>query len=465
MFIEVDRESKTSLTRQIYEQLRQGILNQEIKGGTRLPSTRSISDETGVSRIIIVEAFEQLKAEGYLEGKKGSGTFVSRGLQLQMKKDHPVPKENQTPATETETLINFWGGIPDLSRFPRKLWAKMLRDATLECPEEYLSYPPAAGLPELRKVLADYLLRAKGIKCRWEQIMILSGSAQGIQLLGKCLTEKKGKVILEDPVYSGITRMYKAMNLEILPIPLDEKGIITEQLPEHPESDFLMVTPSHQHPSGTVLPIQRRIELVKYARKWDIPLVENDYDSEFRFSGMPISSIQSLDVDRVIHLGTMSESLFPSLRIGYMVLPDNLISPISSMMSQMSFAVPAVEQIALSYFIEEGYLERHISRMKRLYRKKRDYLKELLFKEFGDRIKISGDSTGLFFQAGFPERPDLTSLKAEAAKLGLGIGFNSDDFIEADPHPHRLIMGFGNLQEEEIEKGVALLKRAYDKEQ
>lgn len=456
MFIQIDRDLNISLTKQLCQSLRENILNHEIVGGTRLPSTRDISKEIGVSRNIVLEAFDQLKAEGYLESKKGSGTFVTKGLELDMGIIRKSKKRIKSTNIQ-EPIVNFAGGTPDLSLFPKKTWSKMLRDASMDSQEEHLNYPNRTGLNELQEVLKSYLFRSKGIKCEPEQIIILSGSAQGIQLMGEILPQKKRTIVLEDPNYKGITRMYNSMGIKQLFVPLDEHGIDISKLPNNGGIGAIMVTPSHHYPTGITLSIQRRVEIVKYARELDIPIIENDYDSEFRHTGDPIPSIHSLDRERVIHLGTFSESMFPALRIGYMVVPNIYLERVIDQMSNLSLSVPTLQQLALAYFTQEGYLERHISKMKRIYRKKRILLMSELQRVFGNKITISGDSTGLYLLVEMLDIKDFTKIVEKSEIIGLSIGHIINDYIETQCELDKLLIGYGNLDNDSIIKGVSLL--------
>ncbi|GAG95469.1 unnamed protein product, partial [marine sediment metagenome] len=241
----------------------------------------------------------------------------------------------------------------------------------------------------------------KGIKCYPDQIIILSGSSEGFLIIGKLLKPYYNNVIIEDPVYNGIQKIFKSLDIKFYPIPVDDKGIRSDLIPENIKNHFIIVTPSHQFPTGSVLPIQRRVKLIKLARNINTYIIENDYDSEFRYTGQQISSLHLLDPEIVIHIGTFSESLYPSLRLGYMVLPESLVKDCCKIKESCGLFTPSIYQLALSNFIKEGYFERHINKMKKLYKGKRKILIDKLKDEFKSSIKISGDSIGLYIVVEF----------------------------------------------------------------
>ncbi|GAJ02206.1 unnamed protein product, partial [marine sediment metagenome] len=280
----------------IFEQLRDKILRNELKSGEKLPSTRNLSEELNVSRNIIVGVYDQLIAEGYLESKEGSGTYVAENTHLPSYKT-PAEYNNKYISDEKidRDIIDFNSGVPDLEKFPRSLWSKFLRYSFLDMPEYLLDYGRPQGLFDLRLTLSNFLLKTKGIKCYPDQIIILSGSSEGFLIIGKLLKPYYNNVIIEDPVYNGIQKIFKSLDIKFYPIPVDDKGIRSDLIPENIKNHFIIVTPSHQFPTGSVLPIQRRVKLIKLARNINTYIIENDYDSEFRYTGQQISSLHLLD--------------------------------------------------------------------------------------------------------------------------------------------------------------------------
>ena len=467
MWINIDRSATIPLTKQICEQLRTKILTREFQTGERLPPTRKFAQELNVSRNVIINVYEQLHAEGYLESREGSGTYVAEGTYLEQYKDYYsyelewdyITKKK----TQEEGIINFQSGVPDLSHFPRKIWAKLLREVCLDAPDAFFDYSPPEGTFELRQTLSKFLLKTKGIRCHPDQIIILSGSAQGLAILAQLLAPPYREFMIEDPVYSGIHQILRALELSFSPVPVDEKGMRVDDIPFHKPASAVLVTPSHQFPLGSVLPIQRRVKLIEYARKTNTYILENDYDSEFRYSGAPISSLHLLDPEYVVHVGTFSESLYPSVRLGYMILPEALIEKCRTLKASLGLATSTLKQLALSRFIEEGYLERHITRMKKLYREKRETLIEYLKNAFNDNVTISGDSTGLYVVADFQNIDFSEDLMKKIHQQNIRIYRVEDHAIIKGKHTNKIILGYGNLTTDEIKVGVERLKHALDK--
>jgi GntR family transcriptional regulator / MocR family aminotransferase len=459
IWIEINKKIKTSLTRQVYEQLRNRILNGELKARQKLPSTRKLSKEYKISRNIIVEVYEQLTAEGYLDTAKGSGTYVAEGINLNILKRKKFKKNTlmtSVPEFAGKTIYNFITGTPDLKAFPKNLWARYIKSAYLNTNSNVYNY--GNECPEFKETLSWFLLKTKGIKCSTEQIFILPGSGSALYLIFKLLSCKNKNVILEDPVFSGIIKICKELNLNIIPFPVDNSGIKTESLYSIEAPSFIHVIPSHQYPAGSVLSIQRRIQLIEYADKKDIFIVENDYDSEFRYFSVPVSSLFLLAPEKVIHTGTFSETMYPSIRTGYMVVPHSLIEKCRSLVNSSMFTASKTIQYALSSFIKSGAYERHVEKMKRLYKKKNDILKDTLKKAFKSDIRISGDSTGLFFTAEFKNTVFTEELMELIYKNNIIIDRVEDNSIVKGNHNNKLIFGFGNIKIENIKEGVSRLK-------
>lgn len=464
LWIDIDRSLHIPLTKQVYEQLRTKILTRELQAGEQLPSTRKLAQGLGVSRNVIIYVYEQLASEGYLESQEGSGTYVAQGTYLEEYKNYYsyefFHEDPGTGVPHDEDIIDFITGIPDLRYFPRKIWAKLLRESCLDAPESLFDYGKPEGSVELRLSLSKFLLRTKGIRCHPDQIIILSGSAQGFLIIAEVLASSSQEVIIEDPVYLGIQNIFKSLNLSLYPIPVDEKGIQTEAIPEKKAVRFIIVTPSHQFPMGSVLPIQRRVKLIEYARRTHTYIIENDYDSEFRYSGPPISSLHLLDPDYVVHIGTFSESLCPSLRLGYMILPESLIEPCRTYMNLNSIMTSALKQVALAAFIDEGYLERHINKMKKRYQEKRKTLIYFLQEAFTDQVTISGDSTGLYVVAEFKNMTFSDDVIETLHHQGVRIYPVEDHAIIKGRHTHNILLGYGNLPLEKIPEGITRMKNA-----
>lgn len=463
MWLKIDRELKTSLLAQITRQLREKILSKELKPGERLPPTRKLADDLKVSRNIILQVYDTLIAEGYLETIGGSGTYVAEDAFLEKYKAYYTKKKNHAdkqPGLEQDNIISFEPGEPDFTLFPRKTFARFLKEAQINAVDDDLAYGNVQGMLPLREAVSEYLLRNKGIKSVPGQIVILSGSAQAFELLNTIFPKTHKSVIIEDPLYAGITTILKKQQFTLTPIPVDEKGITVELLPEKTDAEFIIVTPSHQFPCGAILPIQRRIALVKYAREKNMYIVENDYDSEFRYSAAPVSSLQLLDEARVIHIGTFSETVYPSLRIGYMVLPGALIEKAQKVIKQSAQTTPAIMQLGLAAFIKEGFLERHISKIKKVYLKKRNLLINHLKQRFNDKILITGETAGTFIVVTFVNHTFTSSTLKKLEEHNVTLTTFEENALNKNRNLHKVIMGFGNLPENLIIEGVKRLHKA-----
>ncbi|WP_269774495.1 PLP-dependent aminotransferase family protein [Bacillus siamensis] len=462
VWITVDRSIDIPLIRQVYEQMRQHILRGELKAGDRLPPTREFAAYLEVSRNVIIEAYEQLLAEGYVDGRQGSGTYVAEGTYLSQDPslENLSSIEKINVDEKSSGVINFRSGIPALELFPRNIWGNISKKVCINTNHSIFGYDSPEGRLELRHVLSRYLRRTRGVHCHPDQIVITSGATQGLSLIAKLLLSPGDEVIIEDPITHEIQTIFSSPGSSLYPIPVDHNGMRTELLPHDKKPSFVFVTPSHQFPIGGTLTIQRRIQLIQFARQSNCYIVEDDYDSEFRYKGSPISSLQGLDPSRVIYIGTFSKILSPALRLGYLVLPPSLVEKCKNLKWFTDLHTSSLEQLTLANFIEDRYLEHHISKMKKVYKKRREALKQSLNREFGDEVKIFGDSTGLHLIASFEnvifseqvlKKLDQHKIKIYPVELHT---------IEKGVHKNKIILGYGNLAEKEIEEGIRRLKAA-----
>ncbi len=467
LWISIDKTSGMPLTKQVCEQLRRKILSRELPPGTKLPSSRKFAQEMQISRNVVIYAYEQLIAEGFLESQEGSGTYVAEGSSLAQYQEiaREQRQETQVRRRSFQDVIDFEIGVPDLSQFPRQIWAKLLRNACFDASQDALNYLPPEGLPQLRHTLAGFLLKRKGMRCRPEQIMVVSGSAQGLAVVFQAVARAGRTFIIEDPVFIGSSRILNMSEYPFLPIPVDEKGIQVEQFPANLPTSGIIVTPSHQFPLGSVLPIQRRVKLIEYARAADAYIIENDYDCEFRHHGSPISTLHLLDPERVLHVGSFSEILCPAIRLGYIIVPDALSERCRQIKSMLGLVTPSVSQLALNAFITEGHFDRHLSKMKKLYRAKREMLLEELIRAFGERVRISGDSTGLYVVAAFDGIAFTAQRLEDLLEHGVQVSTVEGSAIVKGRHAEKILLGYGNLQFEEIKTGVQRLSIALSRKQ
>ncbi|MFD0710824.1 PLP-dependent aminotransferase family protein [Paenibacillus sp. GCM10027626] len=459
-WIDIDRTSGIPLYRQIYEQFRKKILQGEMQCGEQLPSTRELASYLQVSRNIIVEAYEQLLAEGFIEGRHGSGTYVAEGIYLERLDHEWVIPCNPAADSEKEhgDIINFRHGIPALDLFPRRLWGQLAKQIYNDAADATFGYGQPEGCHELRVVLARYLLKTRGVICDPEQLIITTGATQALSLIAKLLHTPGSEVIVEDPITHEIHTIFSLPGTTLQPVPVDQYGLRTDLLPINKKAGFVYVTPSHQFPLGGVLPIQRRVQLIQYARSAGSYIVEDDYDSEFRYESPPISSLQGLDPDRVIYIGTFSKNLLPALRMGYIILPHSLIERGRSLKWLTDLHTPSLEQLILARFIDEGHLDRHIAKMKKVYRRRRDCLIRSLTQYFADQVTIHGHSTGLHLVAEFSGLVFTSAMLQRIEQAGVKVYPVEIHAIQKDKQQNRIIMGYGNVTEEEIAEGVRRLR-------
>ncbi len=461
MWLSIDKMSEASLTKQVYQQIRAQILHGEMKSGEKLPATRELASQINVSRNVIIEAYDLLIAEGFLESAPGSGTYVAEGAFLEEgEAESPVTiQEFQNSRSQTEQ-IDFRSGIPDLRLLPRKKWSQLEQAVCLDSPADIFGYDSPEGRMELRSALCRYLKKSRGVYAGPEQIIITCGAVQALSIITRALLASGSSYLIEDPIHREIRNLFEVHTEHIFPVPVDESGIRTSLLPQNLNPALIMLTPSHQYPLGVVLPIQRRIELVQYARAKECYIVEDDYDSEFRYQGAPIHSLQGLDPNRVIYIGSFSKILFPALRLGYMILPPALITRCRELKHLQDNHAPILAQLTLARFIEEGHLERHIAKMKKAYRAKRDLLISHLKKAFPDGLKISGESTGLHLIAEFERISFDEKVVANIKKTGFMVHPVSEHALEKKSHTHKLILGYSHLSHPEVVTGVAQMKKA-----
>ncbi|MBU7320483.1 PLP-dependent aminotransferase family protein [Paenibacillus oleatilyticus] len=462
LWIPIDRSLDMPLIGQVYGQIRDRILKGELPSGEKLPSTRELSGELKVSRNVVLEAYDQLLAEGFLISRRGSGTFVAEGAYLEQRRrvTEAIAPSAYDNLPRGEGIVNFRSGIPALDRFPRRIWAQLSSAVWNEASSAVLGYDAPEGRPELRHVLARYLLKSRGVHCHPDQLVITSGATQALSLVSKLLLSPGDEVIMEDPITCDIQAMFQAQGASIRFVPVDEYGMQTALLPKASSPKFAFVTPSHQYPLGGALPIQRRIQLIQFARTHDCYLVEDDYDSEFRYEGPPVSSLQGLEPDRVLYIGSFSKILSPALRMGYLILPMPLVESCRRLKWYADLHKPSMDQLILARFMEGGYLERHIAKMKKLYKSRRDCLIECLRSAFPGQVNIIGDSTGLHLVAEFPGRRFDKEAVREIERWGVKVYLVEEHANDKEAHRSRLILGYGHLPKEDIQEGITRLSRA-----
>lgn len=464
LFIELDRTHERTYAKQIYTQIRKKIVTGLLKAGDRLPSTRELSKDLGVARNTVLTAYELLASEEFLYSLPGAGFYV--GPEITWAKQ-PMLIVNSTVASLTDMalpsdLINFDSGLPALDLFPRSKWNHAAAQALNEAPTSVLGYDDPQGRPELRAVLAGYLKRTRGIECGPEQIMITSGTKQGLTLVAKCLLNDQSEVWIEDPTNENVKQIFSYHTDKIIPFGVDEQGIDPHLFPSERKPTLIFVTPSHQFPMGGILPTKRRLELIEFARKSGAFLLEDDYDSEFTYQGLPANSLFEFDSEHVIHAGTFSKTMFPSLRLGYLVVPNKLVPLVREWKRLADHHSNSICQLALMRFMESGELERHIRRMKRVYQARRDYLLSLIHRLFGGKVSVYGFQAGMHIVAEFEGVVFSAETIQQILYRGVYVVPVEKHALLSGKHSNQIILGYASLCYDDMEKGLEILKEVLE---
>lgn len=435
----MERNGAVSLGRQLYDVIRQLILAGDLRAGTKLPASRVLSKETGLSRNTVLSAYEQLQSEGYVVSTTGSGTFVSDTVPCLPSRDPAqavaeaiVPPHLALSRRGAELVRNAqassrqWGaftpGVPDVSLFPHEIWSRLMRRRWRKPDPALLTYSHGPGYLPLRTALSQHLRLARSVDCEPDQIVVTNGIHQSLSLIAGLLGDGNEVAWIENPAYWGARTVLRASGLRTLPIDVDDEGMApsAEQMQTPPR--FMFVTPSHQYPLGTVMSLSRRRMLLEYAHRNNIWIIEDDYDSEFRFDGRPIASLQGLDShDRVIYLGTFSKTLFPGLRMGFMVLPKVLSAHFGSGLSELYREGRLIDQAVLADFMNDGHYTTHIKRMRTQYASRQALLREAILEHFGEDWPISTHEAGLHLVMHLPDGTDDVGIVLAARSLGISI--------------------------------------------
>ncbi len=456
--IRLDRDGDMPMKRQLFAALRERIWSGALAAGEELPSTRRLAEALGVSRNTVNEAFEMLLAEGYAVSRQGAPTRIADGVRLDPR-SASAPRPPAPPPARL--LADFRTGQPDLRTFPRYLWQQLAAKAMRDMPEPWLGYTGPQGLPRLREEIAAWLLRSKGLQADPSDLFITAGATHALHLAADLLYEPGLDLITEDPCHAEMIRVFLEKGYAAKRIPVDEHGMVTSRLGGRPGSP-IYVTPSHQFPLGGILPAARRAELLRFARESGSYILEDDYDSEFRYYGDPATPLAAMDAERVVYIGTFSKALFPALRIGYAIVPRALQSRWTYARLHVDVQNPAFDQAVLAEFLAARKLDRHVARMRRLYRERRQALLEALSEQFGDRWRCWGDAAGLHLAVEFPGRRFGETFRELALLRGIRIVPLEQHCLQKGRHESKLLFGYGHLEPEEITAGMRALKALLD---
>ncbi|MCL6612590.1 MAG: PLP-dependent aminotransferase family protein [Peptococcaceae bacterium] len=457
--IELKRQSEIPIKRQIYQALKDRILDGSLKAGEFLPSTRELAEQINVSRHTVCEAYDMLITEGFVLSRQGAPTRVAEGLRI----DRPPGGFQDTrEKSKTRYRVDFRTGWPDLRHVPRYLLQQMAHKAFEEMPLERFGYVSPQGALELRAEISSWLFRSKGLDVDAGDIFITSGATHALHIIANLISGRGNKIAIEDPCNSGILQTFLNAGCEAEPIPVDEKGIRVECL-DGVSVSAVYTTPSHQFPLGPILPAVRRAELIRHARENDIYLIEDDYDSEFRYAGEPVAPLYSMDPRRVVYVGTFSKVLFPAIRIGYVILPEELQPKWRELRMHTDVQNPPFEQAMLAEFLRTRKFDRHLRRMRKLYGERRTALLGAMEEAFGDGWRACGDAAGLHLTVEFKSMRFDEAFIKKCGENGVRIASVERHAIRKGRHSNKLLLGFGHLEPVEIREGVSILRSVIQK--
>jgi GntR family transcriptional regulator / MocR family aminotransferase len=492
--IALTERTKTPMYRQLYDWFRKAIIDGTLRPGQRVPSTRGLAVELNISRIPVVNAYAQLLTEGYFEAFVGAGTCVARSIPddagafatVKTRKRSPERKQiqekrgarerieqsgprrlsrrgtalGQIPAqTWLDNLGAFRVSLPALDHFPLGIWSKLVARHCRRPPRGIMAYGDAMGYLPFREAIAEYLGAVRGVRCQPSQILVTTGSQQALLLCAQVLLDSKDRMLMEDPGYPGARQAFTTAGVRLIPIRLDSEGMSIEEISRRGgDARAVYVTPSHQYPLGMTMGATRRMLLLTWAARAGAWIIEDDYDSEYRFGSRPIASLQGLDTDgRVIYVGTLSKVMFPALRLGYVIVPADLVSAFSAARDSADVFSSTLYQAVMTEFIREGHFARHIRRMRMLYMERRGALVNAIQTEMNGMMEVIGTEAGLHLAALLPRGTDDVAVSRNAAQRGISVIPLSSCYSKL-PKRGGLILGYGGTNLQQIHDGVAKLK-------
>jgi GntR family transcriptional regulator/MocR family aminotransferase len=467
-------ESGVPLFRQLYTGLRAAILRGAFRAGEKLPSSRELAEQLGISRTVVLLAYDQLLAEGYLVGRKGSGTYVSSavsaGRSAGLKQSASLRLSHfGSAAAEAWSRVNyprrpvqklpfdFASGISDIEIFPFEMWRRILLRCARRAPVSDLDYGPAGGNTKLREAICAHLRRSRAVACDPAEVIIVNGSQQALDLIARVLIEPGDRVALEDPSYQGTTEALRAAGARLIPVPVDHHGVNPSRLPANARLAF--VTPSHQFPTGAILPLARRVALLDWAKRQNSIVIEDDYDGEFRYDGQPLESLQGLDREgRVIYIGTFSRTVFSTLRIGYLIAPKRLVRAFLAAKWLSDRQTATLEQEALAEFISGGMYERYLRRLRRRNAARRDALLSAIG-TYLEGVKVTGYEAGghvvLWPGPGVSEKAVIERAAAQGVRV-----YGLSGYRQRTSARSGIILRYSRMNETQIREGIRRLRAA-----
>jgi GntR family transcriptional regulator/MocR family aminotransferase len=475
--IAVDRRSAAPIHRQVYDAFRAMILECRLQPGQQIPSTRTLAADLGISRIPALDAYAQLLAEGYIESRHGAGTFVTRLLPDQQPAARPTRRASVSPgsmvishAAQRVPMMKaapwirgtgaFSVGQLAYDHFPFRAWSDLLARHARRVDAGSMNYPDPLGYKPFREVVSAYLRTARAVDCDASQIMVVNGSQQALQIAALVLLDPDSSVWIEEPGYDLLRYALTLAGCRLVPVPVDREGLNVSagtRLCRNARAAF--VTPSHQYPLGATMSAARRVQLLDWAHRFNSWIVEDDYDSEYRYESMPIASLQGLDRgQRVIYIGTFSKTLFPALRLGYIVIPPPLVDRFAAVRRACDLGAPHIYQAALADFINDGHFGRHVRRTRLLYAERHGGLVSALREEFGSELEIHGADAGMHVVVTLPRGLWDRPISARAAREKLWLWPLSSTYLRAKPR-QGFILGFGSTKATDMRRQVQRMGR------
>lgn len=482
----LNEKSDAPLYRQIYETIRRSILSGEFHSGRQLPASRLLAKRLGVSRMTVINAYDQLLAEGYLESKAGAGTFVAERLPEEFLQ---TPR-SESPKNGTETsprnlklsaygkkilqesrailknnkatqVVPFQYGLTGVDEFPFDIWAKLTSKCYYTLRRDDFGYGDPAGFYPLREAIAEYLKSFRAVNCTPEQVIITSGAQHAFDLIGRIFIPPKTEIWVENPCYAGAKQAFESFEAKLVPVPVDKDGFnLSAALKQSRKARLVYVTPSHQFPLGVVMSLRRRLQLLEWAGAAEGWIIEDDYASEFRYEDRPIPSLQGLDRDgRVFYVGTFSKTIFPALRLGCLVVPKDLVGVFTAVRALSELHSPLIDQATLAAFINEGHFTRHIRRMRRLYEQKQEILIAEAKKHLAGKLEVEKSVAGMHLIGWLPDGVNDLRVAKKAAQFGIKTLAVSAFSLTKWERPG-LILGYTAINEKQIKNGVRQLAEA-----
>ena len=476
--IALDHRKKTPIYRQLYDWFRRGITDGQLRPGQRVPSSRSLAVELNVSRIPVLSAYEQLHAEGYLETFVGAGTCVARSMPddtlravrrgTVTRSEKAGPRRLSRRATlltgvPAQSWLNSMGAfrvsLPALDHFPIDVWSKLVARHSRRSTKGNMAYGDAMGYMPFREAIAEYLGTVRAVRCEASQILVTTGSQQGLQVAAQVLLNPTERVWMEEPGYPGALQAFMTSGADVIPVPVDQEGIdVGEMIRRGRSARAVYITPSHQYPMGMTMSATRRMLLLNWVERIGAWVIEDDYDSEYRFGSRPIASLQGLDANaRVIYIGTFSKVMFPALRLGYVVVPKDLVPAFAATRDATDIFSSTLYQSVMTEFIREGHFARHIRRMRMLYMERRTALVRAIQSEMEGLLEVIGAEAGMHLVALLPPGISDVEVAKQAAQKGISAMPLSSCFRKA-PSRGGLILGYGGTSSHQAYEGIRVLR-------